>query len=79
MPCAVRGNYGVGFWKETRKAWEIVLSHAVFSTGDGRRVSFWKYRWCGEMALCTSFPSLVALAADKEAETTVVNVWEVFL
>ena len=37
-------------------------------------MSFWKNKWCGESTLCTSFPSLFALAVNKEA--TVVDVWD---
>ena len=35
--------------------------------GNGRRVKFWKDKWCGEEPLCMSFPSLYALALSKEA------------
>ncbi|KAL6325105.1 hypothetical protein AAG906_022672 [Vitis piasezkii] len=28
----------------------------VFSMEDGRRVKFWKGKWCGNFALCDSFP-----------------------
>ena len=39
----------------------------VFSEEDSKRVSFWKDKWCGNVALCDSFPSLYALATFKEA------------
>ena len=39
----------------------------AFSVGDGRRVRYWKDKWCGDDALCDSFPSLYALATSKEA------------
>ena len=42
-------------------------SNFVFSMGDGRRVRFWKDRWCGDEALRISFPSLYALVTSKEA------------
>ncbi|RVX22609.1 putative ribonuclease H protein [Vitis vinifera] len=35
--------------------------------GNGRRVRFWKDRWCGDEALSISFPSLYALVTSKEA------------
>ena len=38
-------------------------SNFVFSMGDGRRVRFWKDRWCGDDTLSLSFPSLFALVA----------------
>ena len=37
-------------------------------------MSFWKDKWCREVALSISFPSLFALAANKEA--SVENVWD---
>ena len=46
----------------------------VFSMGDGRRVKFWKDKWCGNFALCDFFPSLYALAASKEA--WLVELWD---
>ena len=36
---------------------------------------FWKVKWCGDDALCVSFPSLYALAALEEA--WVVKVWDI--
>ena len=36
----VKGDYGVGFWKEIRKEWEIALPNVMLSIGDGRRVCF---------------------------------------
>ena len=35
-----------------------------FFVGNEQRVRFWKDRWCGDS--CVSFPSLFALAVDKE-------------
>ena len=34
---------------------------------NGKRLRFWKDAWCGEEAFCDYFPSLFALAANKEA------------
>ena len=42
--------------------------------GNGRRVRFWKDEWCGDVALCDSFPSLYALAESKEV--WVAEVWD---
>ncbi|RVW74715.1 hypothetical protein CK203_047889 [Vitis vinifera] len=39
----------------------------VFLGSNGQRVRFWRDRWCGDSPLCVSFPSLFALAVDKEA------------
>ena len=48
-------------------------SNFVFSMGDGRRVRFWKDRWCGDDTLSISFLSLFLLAVFKEE--WVVEVW----
>ena len=45
-----------------------------FVVGNGRRVKFWKDRWCIEKPLCEAFPSLFALSDSKEA--WVANLWE---
>ncbi|RVW38191.1 hypothetical protein CK203_106221 [Vitis vinifera] len=38
-----------------------------FVVGDGKKVRFWKDKWCGTTSLCKVFPSLFALATSKEA------------
>ena len=40
--CDIKDGYDVGLWKEIGKEWSFFLQNAVFSLGDGRRVSFWK-------------------------------------
>ena len=70
----VREGFGVGFWKEIRKEGSLLQNKVVFSMGDGRRVKFWKDKWCGNFALCDFFPSLYALAASKEA--WLVELWD---
>ena len=45
----------------------------AFSMGNGRRLRFWKDKWRGNEPLCTSFPSLFAIALFKEA--WVEDVW----
>ena len=39
----------------------------AFAMGNGRRVRFWKDKWCGGDLLSTSFPSLYAITSSKEA------------
>ena len=68
--CDLRGGYGISLWKENRKEFQ----NAVFSLGDGRRVSFCKGAWCGEEALCSVYPFLFNLALNKEA--TVADMWD---
>ena len=46
----------------------------VFIVGNGRRVSFWRDRWCGDSPLCMSFPSLFALTVEKDA--WMVDIWD---
>nr|CAN78868.1 hypothetical protein VITISV_035932 [Vitis vinifera] len=38
----------------------------AFAMGNGRRVRFWKDKWCGGDLLSTSFPSLYAITSSKE-------------
>ena len=69
----VRGSFGVGLWIAIRRGWDVLGDNLVYSVGNGRRVRFWKDKWCGDDPLCTSFPSLFAISLDKEA--WVVDVW----
>ncbi|RVW42821.1 hypothetical protein CK203_079929 [Vitis vinifera] len=64
----------MGLWKGIRMDWELVGRQIYFCVGNGRRVRFWKDRWCGDSLLCESFPSLFALSAEKEA--WVADVWD---
>ena len=45
----------------------------AFSVGNGTRVRFLKNSWYGDDPLCVSFPSLFAIALEKEA--WVEDVW----
>ena len=49
----------------------------LFIVGNGRRVRFWKDRWCKDSPLCVSFPSVFALSVDKEAR--VADIWAPWL
>ena len=64
--CDIRDGFCLGLWKEIRKEWPFFLQNATFSLGEGRRISFWKDVWCGEEALCSSFPSMFLLAVQKK-------------
>ncbi|KAL6347194.1 hypothetical protein AAG906_012775 [Vitis piasezkii] len=61
-----REGFGVGLWKEIRKESSWLSNYIVFSVDNGRRTRFWLDSWCGDEALCNSFPSLFALAVSKE-------------
>ena len=70
----IRGGYGTGLWKNIRKEWLSLSQNTSFSLGNGRRLGFWKDSWCGEIALCNTFPTLFNLAAHTEA--MVADVWD---
>ena len=66
--CCERKSWGwVGLWKAIRRGWEALGNNLVYSVGNGRRVRFWKDKWCGDDQLCSYFPSLYAISLDKEA------------
>ena len=74
--CEARKAYGVGLWKAIRKLGHLVTHRFDFVVGDGRKVSFWKDKWCRTTPLCESFPSLFALTTSKEAWVN--EVWTTF-
>ncbi|RVW76992.1 hypothetical protein CK203_036864 [Vitis vinifera] len=45
----------------------LVTPSFGFVVGDGEKVKFWKDKWCETIPLCEAFPSLFALASNKEA------------
>ncbi|RVW74260.1 F-box protein [Vitis vinifera] len=74
---------GVGGRRESSKAglilevWggrEGIHERIGFRVGDGKRVRFWKDRWCGEEPLVVTFPELLSIATIKEA--WVDQLWE---
>ncbi|RVW37936.1 Transposon TX1 uncharacterized 149 kDa protein [Vitis vinifera] len=52
----VREAHGLGLWKGIRMNWELVSNRLVFIVGNGRRVRFWRDKWCGDSPLCFVFP-----------------------
>ena len=74
--CEAREAYGVGLWKAIRKLGCLVTPRFDFVVGDGRKVSFWKDKWCRTTPLRESFPSLFALTTSKEAWVN--EVWTAF-
>ena len=70
---AVSGRYGVGLWKAIRKEWLFLNSRLAYQVGSGQRVKFWKDKWCGDVHLCESFPSLFSISLSKDA--WVLDVW----
>ena len=77
----MRSNYGAGLWKAIRNLWELVSCRISFIVGNGRRIKFWKDKWCGDELVCVLFPLLFALAilevgSVKPFPSSVVwNVW----
>ena len=64
--CKAREAYGVGLWKAISKMRHLVTPSFGFVVSDGKKVRFWKDKWCGTTPLCEVFPSLFTLA-NKEA------------
>ncbi|RVW72345.1 putative mitochondrial protein [Vitis vinifera] len=69
-----RESHGVGLWKTIRKGWLEFNKRVAFKVGDGRRVRFWKDRWCGEDSLDVAFPRLYNLAFSKDV--WVAQLWD---
>ena len=59
--------------EKLRKDWVLVSSRLSFLMGNGRRMNFWKDKWCGATLLCVSFTSLFALAISKVMWVN--NIW----
>ena len=65
-------GYGVGLWKAIRKYWNILSSRVAFLLGNGRRVKFWKDKWCGDKQL-SIFPLFICFYLK---EAWVEDVWK---
>ena len=73
--CESREAHGFGLWKAISKMGHQVTPFIGFVVGDGEKVKFWKDKWCETIPLCEAFPSLFALASNKEAWVN--EVWTV--
>ena len=69
----VSERYGVELWKAIRREWLYLNSSLAYRVGCGRRVRFWKDKWCGDEPLCESFPSLFAISLAKDVWVS--DVW----
>ena len=47
----IRGNAGLGPWKDIDREIAPMKSNYLFAIGDGTRVIFWEDTWCGENPL----------------------------
>ena len=63
----VRGSYGCGLWKGIMMGWDQFQNHLRFTVGMGDRVRLWHDRWCGDMALKDTFPTLFECASHQDA------------
>ncbi|RVW69132.1 Cycloartenol Synthase [Vitis vinifera] len=59
------------FAKERGALWKQVINgkYEEEEGGNGRKVRFWKDKWCEEESLCITFPSLFALAISKSSRS----------
>ena len=73
IPVTSEADMGLAYGRKLGE-WPSFFQNEVFSLGDGRRINFWKDVWCGDEALCSSYPFLFNLALNKEA--TVVDIWD---
>ncbi|KAJ9674040.1 hypothetical protein PVL29_023536 [Vitis rotundifolia] len=70
---AVSERYGVGLWKAIRNEWLFLKDRLAYQVGNGRRVKFWKDKWCGDEPPCESFLSLYSISLSKDAWVS--DVW----
>ena len=60
-------------WRYIVKGCQRFYPHFSFEVGEGTTISFWHNQWSGEGLLKNLFPSLFALAEDREA--SVADYW----
>jgi hypothetical protein len=61
------GPHGVGLWRYISRGWRLFSSHTKFNPGDGSKIRFRDYVWCGGVILKEVFPGLYNIASAKEA------------
>uniref|UniRef100_A0A0V0H378 Putative ovule protein n=1 Tax=Solanum chacoense TaxID=4108 RepID=A0A0V0H378_SOLCH len=54
----VSSPYGSSVWRSISDLWDLVLERSCCKVGNGRKVAFWKDRWCGQVSLSQRFPHL---------------------
>ena len=67
VSCNPKEGFGVGLWKNLRQWGYLVSNGFSYVVGDGKRMKFWKDRWCGDLPLDVAFSSLFSRAMAKEA------------
>jgi hypothetical protein len=56
--------------------WDQFYNHLRFIVGKGDRVRLWHDRWCGDMALKDTFPTLFECASHQDVFLNDVMVWQ---
>ena len=51
-----------------------IRQNCSIEVGNGLKVRIWEDVWCGEVLLCSSFPSIYEVASSKGDK--VVDMWE---
>ena len=54
-------------WKNIRKEAESFFGHVMYAAGKGFRIRFWYDPWSSPTALKDLYPTMFAIAANKEA------------
>jgi len=58
--------FGYGLWRSIMKGWEDFGRHTSSGVGDGRSISFWTHKWCGEDELWEVFPNIYRVSCQRE-------------
>lgn len=59
-----RGSFSHSPLRGIMQFLQVFKGGLVFEVGDGRRVKFWEYVWCGERSFKQDFPYVFGLVAD---------------
>src|SRR6185312_6695268 len=63
------------FWQGLHKIKHLFKWGAIHKVRDGKKTSFWRDVWCGEVPLKTQFPELFKICRDPTA--WVCECWDV--
>ena len=69
----IRGNAGLGPWKNISRETVPLKSNCVFAIRDGTRAKFWEDTWCEENSLGVTFPNLFLLTFPQ---VKVADLWD---